>query len=210
MKNFVAWILFNFLCSSLAAQLPRVVGDCTVTYSLSFEGGKNVVEPNAGVAKVFYVRGKQARVDLLSSGFSQTIIYDNTTGEAIVLKEIGNNKYMTKLNQAKWKEENKQFEGMEVSPTSEFKNIMGYDCVKALIKLTNGKTYSLYYTTAIIPSTTENPYQFKNIPGFVLEYETVSQTSSEKITYSATKINMSPVPLSKFEIPKYGYRILEN
>ena len=210
MKNLAVYIFLNLFCVALAAQVPRVVGDCTVTYALSFEGGKNAVEPLSGAVKTFYVRGKQARVDLISSGFSQSVIYDNITGDAVILKEVGNNKYMTKLNQAKWKEENKQYDGMDVNLTGESKTILGYDCKKALIKLKNGKTYSLYYTTAIIPSATENPYQFKNIPGFVLEYETISQTSDQKITFSATKINISPVPLSKFEIPKSGYRILED
>ena len=210
MKNLAVIILFSFYSLATKAQAPRVVGDCTVTYSLSFEGGKNAVEPMAGAVKTFYVRGKQARVDLISSGFTQSVIYDNTTGDAVILKEVGNNKYMIKLNQAKWKEENKQYDGMDINLTGESKNILGYDCKRALIKLKNGKTYSLYYTTAIIPSATENPYQFKNIPGFVLEYETISQTSDQKITFSATKINVNPVPLSKFEIPKSGYRILEN
>jgi hypothetical protein len=66
----------------------------------------------------------------------------------------------------------------------------------------------MYYATEIIPSVNENDYQFKAIPGFVLEYESEIDKGKSKITFTATKINLSPVPAAKFEIPKSGYKIL--
>jgi hypothetical protein len=41
-----------------------------------------------------------------------------------------------------------------------------------------------------------------------LEYEALGESGSQKITYKASKIDISPVPLSKFEISTKGYRIL--
>jgi len=88
------------------------------------------------------------------------------------------------------------------------KTILGYECKKAIVKLKNGSIYNMYYTTAIIPSASENPFEFKDVPGFVLEYETGGNKSS-KITYTAIQINFDPVPASKFKIPTSGYRVLE-
>lgn len=53
----------------------------------------------------------------------------------------------------------------------------------------------------------ENAYQFKGIPGFVLEYEAQTEKGS-KVQLTATLINLSPVPASKFQIPQTGYRML--
>ena len=66
----------------------------------------------------------------------------------------------------------------------------------------------MYYTTAIAPSTQENPYQFKNIPGFVLQYQSQLEGSNKLIIFKAVKMDLSPVPMSKFDIPKSGYRVL--
>jgi len=48
--------------------------------------------------------------------------------------------------------------------------------------------------------------QFKNLEGLPLEYE-LSQ-GKLRIKYTVSKINMNPVPASKFDIPKSGYREL--
>jgi hypothetical protein len=65
----------------------------------------------------------------------------------------------------------------------------------------------LYYATNIAPSVKEFEYQFKDVPGFVLEYESQEQ-EGKKVRYVANKINLSPVLSTKFDIPVSGYRIL--
>jgi GLPGLI family protein len=96
---------------------------------------------------------------------------------------------------------------MVITYLDEVKQILGYECKKAILQLNDGNTFSVYYATAITPSVREFEFQFKDIPGFVLEYETV-EGKGEKITFTATKINLNPVPASKFDIPTSGYRLL--
>ena len=114
---------------------------------------------------------------------------------------------MTKLDNARWKEENRKYDGMTVVLSAETKTILGYECKKALMQLKDGTVFTLYYATAIIPSVKEFEYQFKDIPGFVLEFES-QEAEGKKIRYTATKINLSPVQASRFDIPVSGYRIL--
>ena len=45
-------------------------------------------------------------------------------------------------------------------------------------------TYTVYYTAVLMPSVTENPFEFKDVPGLVLEYES-SLSENEKIIYTA-------------------------
>ena len=67
--------------------------------------------------------------------------------------------------------------------------------------------YNIYYATAIAPSVREFEFQFKDVPGFVLEFD-VKEQSTSIVRYKATKINLSPVQASKYDIPTSGYRLL--
>ena len=191
--------------SDVTAQNQVSVSECTVTYKITgADAGTNKNLQEA--SKTLYIKGKVSRSDLTSSDFKQSVIYDAKSGTVVILKEVGSEKYKSVYTAEQWKKENKRFEGLKITTTSERKTILGYDCKKVIVSLKDGSTYNMYCAAAIMPSTTENSYQFKDIPGFVLEYETSS--GSEKITYTATMINFNPVPASKFEVPSAGYRLL--
>lgn len=197
------------LCT-LAATAQRVVADCTVTYGIGTDentADKDVTESLKASTKTVYIKGNDSRTDLVSPSFTQTLLYNKTSGSAVILREFGNNKFMTRLDNAKWAAENKKYEGMTVSlSATETKTILGYECKKAVIQVKDGSAFNLYYATAIVPSVKEFEYQFKDIPGFVLEYE--AEADGKKIKYTATKINVGPVPGSKFDVPTSGYRLL--
>ncbi len=202
--------MFNVLVS-LANSQTRVVAECTVSYAISVNNAavldKDAVELLKSSSKTVYIKGNDCRVDLISSSFLQTMIYDKTNGNAVILRELGTNKFMTKLDSKAWIAQNSKYNGMTTSFENETKKILGYDCKKAVLKLQSGLSFTVYYATAITPSVKEFEFQFKDIPGFVLEYES-QEGGVQKITYKATKINLNPVQASKFDIPTSGYRLL--
>ncbi|MDP1842470.1 MAG: hypothetical protein Q8K64_03530 [Sediminibacterium sp.] len=210
MKKIMLLVGLNLLIGSSYAQ-TRVVAECTVSYSISVDNAtgldKEAVELLKSSSKTVYIKGNDSRVDLMSSSFLQTMVFDKTTGNAVILRELGANKFMTKLESKAWIAQNSKYNGMTISYENETKNILGYDCKKAVLKLQNGSSFSVYYATAITPSVKEFEFQFKDIPGFVLEYE-AQEGGAQKITYKATKINLNPVQASKFDIPTSGYRLL--
>lgn len=204
--------LFTFLTGMFPVKAQiRVVADCAITYAISADesgANKEINESLQSSTKTVYIKGNESRTDLVSPSFTQSLIYNKATGAAVILREFGNNKFMTRLDHSKWLEENKKYEGMTVTlPGTETKTILGYECKKGVIQLKDGSSFVLYYATAIVPSVKEFEYQFKDIPGFVLEFES-QEADGKKIKYTATKINMSPVPASKFDIPTSGYRLL--
>ena len=209
MKTLLTIIFTSLLVMQSAAQ--RVVADCAITYSISTEEGnadKDIAASLKASTKTVYIKGNDSRTDLVSPSFTQSLLYNKTTGNAVILREFGNNKFMTKLDQAKWVAENKKYEGMTVSlAAGETKTILGYECKKAVLQLKDGSSFTLFYATTIVPSVKEYEYQFKDIPGFVLEFES-QEADSKKIKYTATKINLSPVQASRFDIPTSGYRLL--
>lgn len=70
----------------------------------------------------------------------------------------------------------------------------------------DGSTFVVYYTSDIIPENREYDYMFKNLNGLPLEWELVQ--GKLKIKYTLSKINLNPIPVSRFDIPKSGYREL--
>jgi len=208
MRRVLPPLLFIFSSSIAIAQHSMVIGDCTVTYKIS---GSDAATNNnlTGATKALYVKGKMARADMVGTNYKQSVIYDNSNGTAVILKEIGTEKYMSNYSAIEWKKENKHFDGQTITFTNDSKMILGYECKKATANYKDGSFCNIYYTNVIKPSACENPFQFNEIPGFVLEYETGSSTNASKITYTATAINFDPVPNSRFEIPVSGYRVLK-
>jgi GLPGLI family protein len=210
MKKTVIYIFFFLVgIANVLAQNPKVVGDCTLTFSIT--GADPATNKDlAGAVKTFYVRGKISRVDISSATYQQSVIYNNTTGDAVILQEVGANKYMSHLTPEKWNQKNIRYQGVTFTYSADVKTILGYECKKGTALLKDGTGYTFYYTPTLTPSATENPYQFKDVPGLVLEYEIGGKDNASAITYTATKINFSPVPASKFEIPTSGYLVRDN
>ena len=195
-------LLFFFSVDSKSQSVTKLIADCTITYSVSIEGN----EHNSTI-KTLFIKGKKIRTDISYSSFTQSTIFDNKTGNAVVLKSIGSQKYISSFTAEQWKEKNDKWDDLKVTFTDEAAKILNYNCRKAVVTTKNGNRFVVYYTTDLVASATENPYQFKNIPGLIMEYE--SQTGEGKpITFKAIEINFNPVPTSKFEIPTTGYRVL--
>jgi hypothetical protein len=70
--------------------------------------------------------------------------------------------------------------------------------------MADGTSFSVYYTNEVIMENKDYDGQFKNLPGVPLEFESVD--GSIRVKYSATKLSFDPVPISRFEIPRSGYR----
>jgi GLPGLI family protein len=205
MKNLVIILLLSVIVCKSFSQQPKIVSDCTIIYSVS-NADADSKNDFKDASKTIYISGKQIRIDINSNAFSQTIFYNDNTGEVTVLKNIGATKYMSTYNAADWQKENNVYKGIKISLTNNRKKILGYDCKEAILQLQNGNTYTVYYIPGVVPSVTENDFEFKKVPGLVLQYE--ASINNEKIRYTATYLNFDPVPAFKFEIPKSGYKIL--
>ena len=212
MKNIL--LVFSVLllsAKSVFAQQPKLISECTVVYNLSVEdskGSPELTQAMNGATKTVYIKGSKSRSDLVSSSYTLTSFSDTKSDTTVILRVLGNTRYMTFLNEQKKREKNRKYEGIVFSPTNESKTILGYECKKVVAKLKDGSTYNVYYAPTIIPSHREYEYQFKDLPGFALEYETESEDGKIKFKYSAVKITLSPVQAAKFDLPKSGYRVL--
>ncbi|HEX8461851.1 MAG TPA: hypothetical protein VF623_10490 [Segetibacter sp.] len=212
MKNiFTTLILVTACYFTSFAQNAKVVSDCTISYTVTVEDTKAnaaVAKLMAGATKTVYIKGSKSRSDLETPTFKQSTFYDIKSDSTVILREVGNTKYISYLTENKRIEKNRKYNGIEFSNTTEKKTILGYECNKVVAKLADGSTYDVYYTPAIITSNPQYEYQFKDLPGLVLEYESSTEDGKSKVNYSATKITLIPVAGAKFDLPVSGYRVL--
>ena len=200
-------ILFCLLCLNFVNAQQRIVAECTVVYKVESQDDANA-SMRQKATKTVYIKSNNARIDLVAPAYSQSTIYNKSTGMATVLRSFGEDKYMTSLNAKQWRKLNMPLDSMQIQLTTDSISVLDYSCKKALLQLKNGTTVTVYYTTAIIPSVRDYEYMFKDIPGFVLGYEMVDDLGVKTI-FRATQINLyNPVAASKFDIPTKGYRIL--
>ena len=133
-------------------------------------------------------------------------IHDSKTGNAVILKEYSGQKLMITLNRQNWEDRNKKNAAVVFTTTAETTVILGHQCVRANAKLSDGSNLVVYYTKELNMINKEYNALFKSLDGVPMEYDL--ETKDLKFTYLITKIDLSALPLSKFEFPKSGYRVM--
>jgi GLPGLI family protein len=185
----------------------KKVSELTLVYDASITTGSD--KPNIGNAfdgatTTVYIKGGLSRSEMVSALASFTTIHDSRTGTAVILQEVSGTRLLIRMNAENWKDKNKRYEGVTFTNTDERKVVAGYNCIKAIARLKDGATFTVYYTNEIIPENQDYSYQFKGLNGLPLEYELTQKDL--RIKYTVSKISLNPVPASKFDIPKSGYR----
>ena len=208
--NLYKTILFTTcLLIGLASRGQKNFVEGSLVYNISVETGS--AEPKMadmldGATTTVYLKGNQSRTEMISGLGSEATIYNSETGSGVILKDYSGQKLMITLTPQDWDKNNKKYDGITFENTAETSDIAGFNCHKATAKLKDGSEFTVYYTTDVNVSNKNYDYQFKTLPGLAVQYE--RENGKMKFKFTLSKINYSVVPLSKFEIPKSGYRVL--
>lgn len=206
MKKFTLLLVISTLWTVMV-QAQKKISELTMVYDASVSTGSSdpkIADAFDGATTTVYIKGNMSRSEMVSALFSSTTIHDSKTGAAVVLREVSGQKLLIRMTAQNWTEKNKRYNGITFTNTPETKTIAGYKCTKATATLTDGTVFTVYYTSDIIPENRDYDYQFRNLNGLPLEYELVQGKLT--IKYTVSSINMNPVPVSKFDLPKSGYR----
>jgi GLPGLI family protein len=204
-------ILFGVLAlvSSSAIMGQKKLTEATISYDIvintsnSTPQGADLLD---GATSVIYLKGNSSRSEMVSSLGTQATIIDGKNGDVTILKDYGEQKYMIKLTPENWKQSNQKYEGVTFTYMNENKMIAGYNCQKALGKLADGSTFTVYFTKDLVPVNKDFQYLNKNLPGLAMQYE--ATLGKMIVTYTVSSINFNPVPQAKLDIPKSGYRVM--
>jgi len=159
-----------------------------------------------GSTNIIYVKGNLNRSDFISSLGSHSTIFDAKDGSAVNIRDYGNKKFMITYTPEEWKVYNKKYESVTYKIENEFKTIAGYKCQKAIGKLSDGTTFTVYFTKDLLPLNADFQYINKNLLGLAMQYD--ATRSGTKVTFTVSNIEFSTVPMAKFDIPKTGYRVM--
>ncbi len=159
-----------------------------------------------GATNIIYVKGNLNRSEFVSSIGTQSTVFDAKEGTATNIRDYGNKKLLITYSPAEWKIYNKRFDGLTYKIENEFKKIAGYHCQKAIGKLADGTTFTVYFTKELIATNTDFQIINKNLPGLAMQYD--ASRGNDKVTFTASNIEFQAVPLAKFDIPTAGYRVI--
>ena len=206
-KLFLPLILL--LCSPILLSAQKKLTEATITYDIVINTDNKT--PQAadlldGAVSIIYLKGNSSRSEMVSSVGTQSTIVDGKSGDVTVLKEYGEQRFMIKMTADNWKTSNKKYEGVTFTYEEDYKTIAGYNCQKAVGKLTDGTTFTVYFTKDLVPVNKDFQYLNKNLPGLAMQYEAVM--GRQKVTYTVSSVNFNLVPASKFDLPKSGYRVM--
>lgn len=200
-------LLLMLAVTEINAQ--RRLTEATISYDIVINTSDK--EPKAvdlldGATSVIYLKGNSSRSEMISSLGVQSTIIDGKSGHVTVLKDYGDQKYMIKMTPDNWKASNKKYEGVSFTYTEEYKTIAGYKCQKAIGKMADSSSFTVYFTKDLVPVNKDFQYINKNLPGLAMQYE--ASLGNMIVTYTAATINFNPVQQAKFDLPKSGYRVM--
>ena len=187
----------------------KTISEGTMVYDIVIQSGNKepqIADAIDGGTVTIYIKGGQSRSDMVSALGKETTIHETKTGNAVILKEYSGQKLMITLTKDNWEAKNKAYKDIKFELTDETKTIAGYTCKKAIAGMPGGKSFVVYYAPDLLVTNKEYNASFKNLPGLALQYEYESGTMRYK--YTISKINFDPIPASKFDFPKAGYRVM--
>ena len=198
--------LLFFTSTNTNAQ--KSISEGTISYNLSSQSDtkSSQTDPLSGATNTIYLKGTLSRTDMVSSLGKETTIYDTKTGTGVILKEYSGQKLMITLTKDNWVSQNKKFDGIIFTPTTETKTIANYNCKKVVGKLKDGSAITVFYAPDLYVNNKEYNQTFKNLQGLPIEYE--FQSGSLRFKYLLTGIDFGIIPSVKFELPKAGYRVI--
>ena len=203
-KCFFLFLTGFLLLGNLFAQ--KAVNEATLSYNITIESNDKSAKSFDGATLNVYIKGTSSRSDMISTLGNESNLYDAKDGKGYILKEYSGQKLMISLTKDNWSQKNQYFQNMKFTIDNTIQTIAGFNCKKATATLDAGKTVVVYFMPDVTIVNKEYNNAFKQLPGIPVKYEL--ESGKLKFTYTLTNINYDNIPVTKFDIPKSGYRIM--
>ncbi len=191
-------LLFSF--SSLVAQ-TKIVGECSLLFQITnADTGDSIGQKNV------YVKGEQCKTVIETTQLKQVLLFNARQDKATITKDIGASHFLQVINYPPTSTPN--VISMKALLADSSLQILGFNCKSVELILSDGVVYQIWYAPEM--STTVSAFElvFKEVPGLVLSYKIIP-LKGKSYLYSATKIDLSPIPLSQFNINTNLYQVID-
>jgi hypothetical protein len=200
LKAFIFLLSFSFITVKAQKSKPF---EGKIIYEISYPGMTLDSATTAMFPKEtsIVIKNEKLRTDLvLGMGMSNITVADAKTKTIFNLVNMMGNKYFMKLNEDELRK-NYGKKNLSIVKSKETKEILGYLCHKAYIKVNDKDLLTFYYTTEI------NTYKnlnwsnemFKDIDGVLLQYETKQNNITMLMT--AKSVRQMTIEDADLEIP---------
>lgn len=208
-KVFLAFFAISIAGLVFAASPKDFKG--VISYKISYEGADLNEQMLSFLPKTMmsYFKDEMSRSDLIM-GMGKTIKIKNGEEKSVItLLDMMGQKVGYKMSYEELMEEMEDGSETEVEIRDETKEIMGYACRRAVIKIKSpeGETTRMnaWFTDELGTNTNHfDTPEFKDIEGILLEFE--MQAPQFTMVFTAVSIDKKKVPSSEFEIPE-GFEI---
>lgn len=176
-----------------------------ITYKISYENlPKEMAQYESMLPKesISTIKGHMYKMEQPSSMGNQVTIMDNEAESGILLMEMMGKKSAIVLDKESREKFEKDQPDPEITYVDETKEIAGYTCKKALIKLPDSKnegSLEVYYTDKIL---SKDMNQVKGLKGFPLQYST--DAGQFILTMTAQSVDKKKISEEEFVVPE-GY-----
>lgn len=191
-------------------RAQKEISEGTITYDITITSAEKNSNELAnlfkGATALLYIRGAYFRTDMKTGIGTEKTIYNAGTGTGVILKEYSGQKLMITLTRENWAEKNQKANELQYVKKEEKKTILGYDCTKATATMSDGSAICVFYADELTLANREYDPTFRTLPGIPMQYEMIKNGIT--FTYTASRIDLAPLPASTFDIPKSGYRTI--
>lgn len=208
LKKIAYFIILSPLFFFFSATGQQKFSEGKITYSVDAED----VSPQAAAAfknsqLVFHFKNYLFRSEIRVGPTTYVNIRNGRDHSGITLINSGANKYLIRMDAEELKNESARLEGVTFQDQPGTKQIAGYTCQKAIGKLKNGNTFTVYYTQDLVPVFGDYSPRFSGLKGLPLQFE-METKSGRHLTMTATNVDIGLQPAVLFRIPTSGYREL--
>lgn len=187
-----------------AADQVRLVTEGVISYRLEAEDvSSEEAHILSSASFTLSLKGSRVRTDFNSSLGNTATIYSSLTHAGALLQEYGQQKILVRMTREDFEDFGKAFK-MAYTFTGDTTTIAGYRCKKAIGRTAAGDSLIVWYSPDLLPQNKEYNFRFGGLPGLPLRYE--NKMGDAKVVFEAFKVSLDPIPSSKFDIPKTGFR----
>lgn len=180
----------------------------TIVYNITYPDSKLDAQTLAMMPKTMKmkIKGNMSRTEMNMGMGNTVIIFNSEEKTGVMLMDFMGQKFAMKMTSADFEEEIKDLPEPTVVTTDETKEIAGYTCKKAIVKVKEKgseiETEMIVYYTEEIAAAKNNELNplYKNIPGTMLEFS--KEENGLNMLLSAVSVEKGKISESEFETPE--------
>jgi hypothetical protein len=200
--KYVLWLLC-FSLIQLGAGAQTIINEGKIIYDVYIT---NNLDEQKGQLIITIKNNKLKREMKMNNGYTNTILFDASTGQSNVYNDMNGNKFAKVVSKADVLLQNQKFAKATYIADAATKMIINKTCNAVNIAYADGNKNTVYYATDYRVGIPEFYSMFPELKGIPMQYEVV--TNSNKIVLVAKSVEQIPIDALEIASPT-GYKLLK-